>query len=106
MKKKQAKQIAALCERAYSVLEETGLPFVYWFPTLGFVRISTEMEGRNFVILQEGSNTIYSNAEKRHAEVMVEDMAEVLFTCRTKTLEKNIEDALERGGWNQGEEGK
>lgn len=93
--KRDEKRIQALVERAHAVLAETGMPFVIFMPSLGFVRIC-DIE-KSFVIIEEDSNTIYTDAKKRHAQAIIDDFAETLATIRVKTLERNIEDALDRG---------
>lgn len=94
---KDEKRQQALIERAHAVLSETGQPFVIFFPSLGFVRVS-DVE-RNFVLIEEGSQTIYTNVAKRYACAIVEDMAEMLATVRIKTLESNIERSLDQEDW-------
>jgi hypothetical protein len=91
---REEKRIQALIERAHAVLAETGTPFVIFFPSLNFVRVC-DLE-RPFVLLEENKQNIYTNAPIRHAQAIIEDMAEILQTARVKTLERNIENALDR----------
>ena len=97
MTKRDEKRIQSLIERAHAVLAETGHPFVIWMPKLGFVRVC-DLE-TFFVLVEEGSQTIYTNAQQRHASAIIEDFAQMLDIVRVKTLEHNIDNSLDQDSW-------
>lgn len=103
MTKKTRLQIDALIARAHVILEESGEPFAIFLPSLGLAQVA-DIESK-FVLIEEGRQTIYTNAAERHAAAIVEDMAETLATCRIKRLEANIESALDHESWQDENEG-
>lgn len=101
MNKRTRRQIESLVSRAHAILEETGEPFAVFLPSLGLVQVA-DLQTK-FVLIEEGQPTIYTNAAERHAQAIIEDMAETLTTARIKRLEANIENALESEPWKDDE---